>query len=555
MTLPDDALTRAGQILYRELPEEYRYRDNGTDKEPGDLAAYLHGFGHLLDLVRATTEQAYADAFAEPTETGHEIQPWLLPYLAEIVGADLLAPNPARRREELNNSVLWSKSKGTLRNVDQVGDVISGSETVVREGWRLTLTCPRPGLPPFSVPTGWGGAPLPLGCPDLRASDRPVLDAVGANPLFRLRMPGRDADGLRLPVPTEVFWAPRAPGGAPCFPDSCGDGSARCPDLRDVELAARPGPHPGRSMIHIRPPDGFFEPGLRVVEVASAAQLGLASGQDAGLIDPGFVLERIEGIADAPHDRIIVRLTGDLTLPTGSSARFENLRFIGTVAAPGGDRPARVRVGNGARLSLRGCAVQDMILPGTGNEDDPDTPALEAQSSLFGAITGPNRFARLVNCTVMGELDVARLWASDCLFDTLSSNLKCEEATSCIRYSRLTPTGGDQGCFSKQAPTNTHNRPTFVMRYLKDGDTCTLRPPAYGEPGYGVLDIRTHRSISAGAEDEGEMGAYHSLHFAAQARALHKKLSAFLPLGQEISLVYDPLLALTPPRVGPAGGN
>ncbi len=562
MSFPDDALTRAGQILYRELPEEYRYRDNGTEKEPGDLEAYLHGFGHMLDLVRATTEQAYADAFAEPTGSGREIQPWLLPYLAEIVGAELLAPDPARRREELNNSVLWSKSKGTLHNVDQVGDVISGNETVVREGWRLTLTCPRPGLPPFSVPKVDDGAAqqghttAPLGCPDLRSTDRVVQDPNGANPLYRLRLPGRDAEGVKLQTATEIFWKPRTPGGAPCFPDSYSDASVRCPDLRDVELTTHPGPHPGRSLIHICPPDGLFEPGLRVVEVTNAAQLGLAVGRVSDVIDPAFVLDRVEGIADAPHDRIVLKLNADLTIPTRAEVRFENICFTGTVTARGGDRPARLRLGNGARLSLVGCAVQHMVLPGNGAQDNPEKPALDARSSLFGAITGPNRFARMVFCTVMGELDVARLWASDCLFDTISSNLKCEEATSCIRYSRFTPTGDDQGCFSREAPTNASHRAQFIRRYLQqDDDSCSLRPPVYGEPGYGVLDIRTDSAISAGAEDEGEMGAYHDLHFAAQARALRKKLSAFLPLGQEISLVYDPLLALPPPRLGPVGGN
>ena len=45
MTIPSKALSRAGQILYRELPEEYRYRDNNSEDEPGDLEAYLHGFG------------------------------------------------------------------------------------------------------------------------------------------------------------------------------------------------------------------------------------------------------------------------------------------------------------------------------------------------------------------------------------------------------------------------------------------------------------------------------------------------------------------------------
>ena len=192
MSLPDDALTRAGRNLWRELPEEYRYRDRSpVEGEPGDLELYLHGFGHLLDLIRATTEQAHADSFAEGIDGGRSIQPWLLPYLAELVGAELLAPDPDRRREELNNSVLWSKSKGTLRNVDHVGDVISGAETVVREGWRHTLTCPRPGLPPFSTPLMAGEAPLALGCPDFRVTDRPVRDAEGSNPLYRLRFPGR----------------------------------------------------------------------------------------------------------------------------------------------------------------------------------------------------------------------------------------------------------------------------------------------------------------------------------------------------------------------------
>lgn len=64
----DKLRTRAGRILWSELPEEYRYRDNATEAEAGDLEAFLHGFGHMLDLIRETTAQAYSDAFAEPAE-------------------------------------------------------------------------------------------------------------------------------------------------------------------------------------------------------------------------------------------------------------------------------------------------------------------------------------------------------------------------------------------------------------------------------------------------------------------------------------------------------
>lgn len=544
MSIPDDVITRAGQILYRELPEEYRYRDPAPKTgELGDLQAYLHGFGHMLDLIRATTEQAYADAFAEETDSGQSIQPWMMPYLAELVGAELLAPNPDRRREELNNSVLWSKSKGTLHNVDHVGDVISGAETVVREGWRHTLTCPRPGLPPFSVPSlknsdTTGHTPMPLGCPDFRASDRAVQDADGSNPLYRLRFPGQNPD--------VVYWKPRVFGGVPCFPGSYADASVRCPDLRDVELTDRPGPHPGRSLIHVRPPDGLFANGMVERTLNATALLDLEDGQS---ITPAHVFDKLgEDPADAP-DQLRLTLKKDLTIPANMHVRFDNICFVGTTGQGANLRPVRLRVGNGASVTLRSCAAQDVVLVGNGAADDPDRPVLDAMDCLFETITGPNRFARLIFCNVMGAADLNRLQASDCLLDTLTSNLECDDALSCIRFSRFTPLEDVQDCFSKEAPTNTHRAPRFIRRYtMDDQGKCALRLPVYGMPGYGVLDILNSPAISAGAEDEGELGAHHPFHFAAQMRALRKKLSAYLPLGQEIALTYDPLLALTPPR-------
>lgn len=561
MPFPDDILSRAGRLLYRELPEEYRYRDTGPPGELADLEAYLHGFGHLLDLVRRTTEQAYADGFAEPADNGYRIQPWLIPYLAELVGADLLAPDPARRLDELNNSVLWSKSKGTLHNIDDVGDVVSGAETVVREGWKRTLTCPRPALPPFSVPAGTadedplGRTAPPLGCPDLRRLDRAVQDPDGANPLYRLTAPRRDADGLTDPSGTSVHWKPRARGGAPCFPGAYDDGSARCPDLRDPMIAADPGPHPRRNLIHMRPPDGFFASGLKVVALPDPSLLQIDGADRGRRIGPQQILQIVGDTAPVP-DRLIVDLGSDLTIPAGADIAFEDILFTGRVVpANQSERPARIRVLDGGRLTLLRAAAQQINLTGTGDGDDPAQPPLRARSSLFGAITGPNRFAELVYCTVLGDTDLARLNASDCLMGTLGSNLNCDAAQSCLRYSRFDPPPGKADCFTTNAPANTRAPARFARRYLPDatGD-CVLRLPEYGEPGCAVLDTTTPDAIGAGAEDEGEMGAYHHLYLAAGRRALEKKLSAFLPLGQQIVLRYDPLLARTPPALTGAGG-
>lgn len=555
MTTREDLLSRAGAILYRELPEEYRYRDSGPADDLADLEAYLHGFGHLLDLVRGTVEQAYADAFAEKVDNGRSIQTWLIPYLAELVGAELMAPDPEQRIEELNNSILWTKAKGTLRNIDQVGDVISGSETVAREGWRLTLTCPRPALPPFSVPqAGNGTDPLgrtarPGGCPDFRRLDRAVRDPSGASPLYRLKSPARDADGIEIEGGTQVFWKPRSPGGVPCFPRHYDDGSARCPDLRDPSLHADLEPHPRRTHIHVRTPDGMFADGLKVVAMNDPAVLNIKATDLDRTIGPKQVLE-LTGDPGPVPDRLIVRLEKDLSIPKNAHITFRNLLFSGEVAAGvPAPRPPRIRIMGGARLTLDRVAAEHVTLPGTGAGED--APALEARDSIFGQITGPNRFAELIHCTVMGETDLARLYASDCLFDTISSNINCAADKSCIRFSRFeVPEAKKKDCFGKSAPSNTDERAAFAPRFCRnEDDSCTFRLPEYGEPGYGVLDTNAPGTITAGAEDEGEMGAHHHRFLAAQLRALHKKLTRFLPLGQEIALLYDPLLAVTPPEL------
>ena len=560
MNFPDDVISRAGRLLYRELPEEYRYRDGAGDGELADLEAYLHGFGHLLDLLRHTTEQAYADGFAESADNGYQIQPWLIPYLAELVGAELLAPDPVQRMAELNNSVLWSKSKGTLRNIDAVGDVVSDAETVVREGWKLTLTCPRPGLPPFSIPDNkdaddpLGRTAKPLGCPDLRKMDRAVRDPLGANPLFRLISPARDSDGLIKAQGKTVFWMPRAPDGTPCFPNAYDDNSARCPDLRDPDIAAVLGPHPRRSLIHVRPPDGFFEPGLKIVHVGTPADLQIESTDKGRRIAPREILALMDESSAPVPDRLIVELSADLSIPDGAEIEFQDILFTGRVTPTNqSERAARINVSNGARLTMLRSAAEDLRLPGSGSKDG-DEPPLRAISSLFGQINGSKRFAELVYCSVLGETNLTRLRASDCLLGQLGSSLNCDDAISCIRFSRLDSPVGQPECFIASAPSNTNHRTKFTHRYLAATDGhCVLRLPLYGEPGYGVLDTTASDMIAAGAEDEGEMGAYHHLFVAAGRRALEKKMAAFLPLGQEIALRYDPLLAQTPPTLGGAG--
>ena len=122
------------------------------------------------------------------------MQPWLVPYLAELLGAQLVAPIAEQRIEELNNSVGWYKSKGTLASVDNVADVVAGTETVSREWWRHVLTTPRMSLPPVTSPPGTNATDeamtasmRPKGCPDFSILHRAIQDENGINPLFKIK--------------------------------------------------------------------------------------------------------------------------------------------------------------------------------------------------------------------------------------------------------------------------------------------------------------------------------------------------------------------------------
>ncbi len=548
---PADLRTRAGQLLYRELPEEYRYRDPApAPGEFGDLEAYLHGFGHLLDLIRGTTEQAYADAFAEPADNGREIQAWLIPYLAELVGAELRAPDPAARRQELNETVSWYKSKGSLQSIDEISDVVSGDETVVVEGWRRTLTTPRLGLPPFTSPAsamgdgGPAGAPsLPLGTPDLRMHDRAVRDETGSNPLHALRNPRRDAFG-RTMAPDVAYWTPRARRGAPCFAGAYDDASARTPDLRGSGTRNL-GPHPRRTLIHVRPPEGFFAAGINGAAVApTAADLHIDPAVTArqvfgpeqvfralGLLEEDRVDDLlIDGRLVLP-DRVMV--SGDVTLPAGTDVEFRGLMFTGSVRVD--DPETRVR--------FERCAVERLAIAFPTPE-----PSATATDCLFNAIAGGAGFARLIHCTVLEDVALERLWASDCIFAGALVDLDCSGDDTCIRYSRVPDLGALGACGADKAPSNTDDDPNFVQLWFEDGEGSILRPAMFGEPGAGVLDLVSSAAIRAGAENEGEMGACNHLFHAARIRALETKLSDHLPFGQEIAIRYDPHLSRPPVR-------
>jgi hypothetical protein len=70
----------------------------------------------------------------------------------------------------------------------------------------------------------------------------------------------------------------------------------------------------------------------------------------------------------------------------------------------------------------------------------------------------------------------------------------------------------------------------------------------YGEYGCGVLHPATSDKVRFGAEDGGEMGAYHGRRYSAGDNAIMNKLEDYLPVGMEAVLIPDNRLLSEPPN-------
>ncbi|MES1241421.1 MAG: phage tail protein [Acidobacteriota bacterium] len=561
-----DPQTATGRQLQALLPEVYRSRDNG------DLAGLLDGLGHLLDRVRATLEQRLADSFPDEPLDGLACQPWLLPYFAELVDARLVSPDPSGQRAEVANAIGWRQTKGTLASVEQVAQDVGRFEVEVQEGWRRVAVTPR---------TGWS---LPS-----RSTGRP-----GADPFAVDRPPGTVAFGLHARavqpknpddpaahrfLTRDLRWRQANPHGAPCFPGSYEDPSARTVDMRSPDW--RKGHHhPRRLLLYFPPPAGFFQPGATPIQwsdweeaaqdlddqIATLNQLDT----DVHAIGDGRVIERLQpqgspalyrirrdeevqaerttGTEGAAITRLrfgdrwleesldsavrelrslgdVVQIEGDVELEGEKTWIFEKVAILGEIAVPEG------------RLVLRGAAAESVV---SGNADLED-PAVDAAGSLLGSLSAAG-LARLEFVTVLGALAAGRLQASDAILGGAVTVPKVTDPKldHCVRYSRI-----DAATANVVMRYCASSAPLYVELDFDDG----RRPAAFGEPGCGVLHPACPRAVRSGAEDGGEMGAFHDRRYALALEAVSTKLQDFLPLGLDAILIPDSRLHGVPPAL------
>jgi hypothetical protein len=548
-----------GKHLFELLPELHRERDRQPPAgKAGHLANYLDSHGVLLDRARNTLEQLYADHFADTPEQGRACQSWIIPYLADLVGAVPVSLFAEGKRQEVASAVRWSRRKGTLVAIAEIVEAIAGSEAEFQEGWRRVVVTASPddailpatyfGLPTHPIdavladpdaarafssvnPLEAAQHPgLAVGTVDLRATSRSVRAQRGEIGASQGRFqanpppwpPDDDAPAPAGKAPTG--WRLHEPHGAPCFPGSYEDVSRRTVDVRAPDPAGRYGrSHPKALIIYLPPPFGLCVPDP--IDIAWPSLADWANPHHP-IHDS---LERIESSDPQSGNVVVIRNR------TPGSVRVKQDLTIG----PGGDvapeagqtlRLEKLRLGKltltAGHLQLERCAVGEMAFASTNAQR-----LLAARSVLFGSLTGGGGVATLEYCTILERMrTTAKINASEVIFpdDTLGDSI------ACARYSRLPASVLAADTAGRRRATNTGAAPLFVSG-------------TFDSPGAGVLAPAASAALLTGAEDGTEMGAHHDWHHAALRAALARKLADVLPLGVRPVIAWDERLLHTPP--------
>ena len=514
--MSDLTRSRFGRALYEALPEIYRTRDGRRadghkDDGEGHLAAYLDSCGKLLDAIYNSLDQRYRDCFPETC------QEWLLPYFAELLGASTLSPHVKGRRKEIMNAIKWRQGKGSLTTIKNIAEEMGEFEDLAeREGWRRAARTSRVGGE-FTTPA--------------------IANTRGKNP----------ADFI----------------------------GHRCEEPRSVDVR-KPGWRHGHAnqravLLYASPYPGFFAGGDAVCfkwnsKTANGSKKGDFENwkdinnwfkKEAVSADEYIGLNFDEETGDMhffkkPGVKKTIRIAGDKTLEAPSSTtpwfqyRFTEINLDGEIGVTNGTHLTLEKLAAG-KVSIVGNATSSAAIKplqsivdnsasgiiSAGNAVLPNRPPkaafhiLEATDCLLGEISALSSLSRLVYCTVLNQATSDYLEASDCIFTgiiTEDINNKKETKNERIRYCRHSQEdrfGGFVG--------NTTEMPVF---YTKE----------WGEPGCGVLHPAAPKSVCNGAEDGGEMGAYHHRAYVLAWEAVTRKLLDYLPAGMNAALIPDETL-------------
>jgi hypothetical protein len=210
--------------------------------------------------------------------------------------------------------------------------------------------------------------------------------------------------------------------------------------------------------------------------------------------------------------------------PNGSSLMIDNVR--GTIAVERsivGTITVRNEVLESDPVSI---SVSDSIVDATGDE----LPALAGYGGYAWATL------RIVRCTVIGPVLAHALDLGENSIFTAPLTIIRRQA-GCVRFCYVPP--------GSRTPRRYHCQPGLVEAAApdrKDEERRRVQPrftsTSFASPAYCQLDFDCADEITRGAEDEGEMGAFHQLFLPQRTAALRARLDRSTPAGMESGIIF-----------------
>lgn len=420
--------TVLGTALYQSLPAVYRTRD-----ESGHLREYLDACGALLDDLRGLIDQRLADSF--PSSPG--FQPWLLPYVADLLGVPLQALDDEALSAEVKSAIRWRQRKGTLPTAREIVEVLG---QFIRDGHRQKENEPAFALEKLlRIDEGWKRVARTPRVGKRYEQERKDTLEPRPTPEVPLPMPAARTPRVNSPLKSSGDDTPRIARSDPFH-----DRWPRTPDMRPIDLR-RGHAHPRSVLVFVPNFCGFFYPGW-------------------------------EG-----------------SQPRGEMALLEDLII-----------PDSLTVAN--NVTLRRCAVQEIVLQ--------KDCTLTLEDCLVGSI-----HPAADSPTPVGTVCLAGV--------TVLTALNAKIVRS---IDSLLPASIDR------APDKLKSRNTELFA-LTPGSAWPLLSTVWGRLGCGVLAPDAPESLRSGAEDGGELGAYHHRRYVLRERAIVSKLEEYLPLGSRVVVI------------------
>lgn len=235
--------------------------------------------------------------------------------------------------------------------------------------------------------------------------------------------------------------------------------------------------------------------------------------------------------------------------PNGNDNELPTLEILHTTFVPGwtldtdgnptqADAPAIIAHTNSGKISIKLSIIGSIrareLLTLTLSDSilDATSEKLTAYDAPAGSGTGGGAPLTLTGCTVIGKVHAQELvlvsnsiiWAKAAGWD---SGLMTErQQAGCVRFSFI--------------PVNAIIPRRFeCVEQAIAGPAPVFLSFRYGQPGYLKLIASTPDPIRRGADDEGEMGAFHFLLAPLREHDLEIRLEEFTPAGLNTGLVYQ----------------